>query len=351
MPFPGAPHCAAEVYCRAAQKRKPVPIACNARKGVETGEALPSDRSAEAGLRMALEPTMPHREGLDTEHLGWLSAAVMGANDGILSTASLVLGVAASVASAGEIVVVGIAGLVAGAMSMAAGEYVSVSSQADIERADLERERRELADDPDSELNELTGIWARRGLDAALARQVAVQLTAHDANAAHARDELGRSELLGARPVQAVPASAATVAAGGQFGAVGCDGGHGSGAVLPRPVRPCRGPPHPVGEEPVDRDADQVDARPTDRRRAGGRGPASRRQGGIAGVRAARWLPLDGRRGSGHGRGRDRARRRGGRRRAIQVQSKVRALPARSRCRTPGRAASPPGSTGPAGGW
>jgi VIT1/CCC1 family predicted Fe2+/Mn2+ transporter len=157
---------------------------------------------------------VPHRERHRTEHIGWLRAAVMGANDGIVSTASLVLGVAASGAAPQAIVVAGVAGLVAGAMSMAAGEYVSVSSQADTERADLERERRELATDPESELNELAGIWARRGLDPALARQVAVQLTAHDALAAHARDELGRSELLVARPVQAALASAASFAVG-----------------------------------------------------------------------------------------------------------------------------------------
>lgn len=157
---------------------------------------------------------MPHREGHRTEHIGWLRAAVMGANDGIVSTASLVLGVAASGAAVQAVVVAGVAGLVAGAMSMAAGEYVSVSSQADTEQADLERERRELATDPESELNELAGIWTRRGLDPALARQVAVQLTAHDALGAHARDELGRSELLVARPVQAALASAATFAVG-----------------------------------------------------------------------------------------------------------------------------------------
>lgn len=138
----------------------------------------------------------------------------MGANDGIVSTASLVLGVAAAGATTGSVLVAGGAGLVAGAMSMAAGEYVSVSSQADTERADLERERKELADDPESELRELTGIYVRRGLDPELARQVAVQFTAKDALAAHARDELGRSELLDARPVQAALASAATFAVG-----------------------------------------------------------------------------------------------------------------------------------------
>lgn len=157
---------------------------------------------------------MPHRERHRTANIGWLRAAVMGANDGIVSTASLVLGVAASGAAPQAIVVAGVAGLVAGAMSMAAGEYVSVSSQADTESADLERERTELATEPESELNELTGIYVQRGLDPALARQVAVQLTANDALAAHARDELGRSELLVARPVQAALASAATFAVG-----------------------------------------------------------------------------------------------------------------------------------------
>jgi VIT1/CCC1 family predicted Fe2+/Mn2+ transporter len=157
---------------------------------------------------------MLHLERHRSERIGWLRAAVMGANDGIVSTASLLLGVAASGAPTGAIVVAGVAGLVAGAMSMAAGEYVSVSSQADTEHADLERERCELATDPASELDELTGIWTRRGLDPALARQVAVQLTAHDPLGAHARDELGRSELLVARPVQAALASAATFAVG-----------------------------------------------------------------------------------------------------------------------------------------
>ncbi len=157
---------------------------------------------------------MAHRERHRTEHIGWLRAAVMGANDGIVSTASLVLGVAAAGSSTESVLVAGGAGLVAGAMSMAAGEYVSVSSQSDTERADLERERRELADDPESELRELTGIYIQRGLDPELARQVALQFTARDALAAHARDELGRSELLVARPVQAAFASAGTFAVG-----------------------------------------------------------------------------------------------------------------------------------------
>jgi len=138
----------------------------------------------------------------------------MGANDGIVSTASLILGVAAAHATSHSILVAGVAGLVAGAMSMAAGEYVSVSSQADTEQADLAREREELAADPAAELDELTSIYQERGLDASLARQVAEQLTAHGALAAHSRDELGTSELLVARPVQAALASAGTFAVG-----------------------------------------------------------------------------------------------------------------------------------------
>ena len=157
---------------------------------------------------------MRHVERHRTHRMGWLRAAVLGANDGIVSTASLVLGVAAAGASSTHILITGVAGLVAGAMSMAAGEYVSVSSQADTERADLERERKELAADPDHEKAELTAIYVGRGLDAALAANVATQLTAHDALGAHARDELGISELLAARPVQAALASASTFAVG-----------------------------------------------------------------------------------------------------------------------------------------
>ena len=157
---------------------------------------------------------MRHLERHKTERIGWLRAAVLGANDGIVSTASLVLGVAAAGASSQSILVAGIAGLVAGAMSMAAGEYVSVSSQADTERADLARERQELATQPDSEHKELTGIYVKRGLDAELASQVATQLMAHDALGAHMRDELGISEAMTARPVQAALASAATFAVG-----------------------------------------------------------------------------------------------------------------------------------------
>ncbi len=157
---------------------------------------------------------MSHREDHRTHRIGWLRAAVLGANDGIVSTASLIVGVAAAEASRGNVLVAGVAGLVAGAMSMAAGEYVSVSSQADTENADLARERAELATDPELELAELAGIYEKRGLDPVLAKQVATQLTAHDALGAHARDELGISDTLSARPVQAALASAATFAVG-----------------------------------------------------------------------------------------------------------------------------------------
>jgi VIT1/CCC1 family predicted Fe2+/Mn2+ transporter len=146
--------------------------------------------------------------------IGWLRAAVLGANDGIVSTASLVVGVAAAQAARGEVLIAGVAGLVAGAMSMAAGEYVSVSSQADTEKADLERERRELETDRTSETRELAAIYVRRGIEPALAQQVADQLMAHDALAAHARDELGLSMTHKARPVQAAVASAATFSVG-----------------------------------------------------------------------------------------------------------------------------------------
>lgn len=155
-----------------------------------------------------------HVERHRTQRIGWLRAAVLGANDGIVSTASLVVGVAAADSSRSGVLVAGMAGLVAGAMSMAAGEYVSVSSQADTERADLSRERSELDAAPDLELKELQSIYESRGLNAALAREVAVQLTAGDALAAHARDELGISTVHAARPVQAAFASAATFAAG-----------------------------------------------------------------------------------------------------------------------------------------
>jgi VIT1/CCC1 family predicted Fe2+/Mn2+ transporter len=155
-----------------------------------------------------------HRTRHRTEGTGWLRAAVLGANDGILSTSSLIVGVAASSAGRAAVLTAGIAGLVAGALSMAAGEYVSVSSQRDTERADLKRERHELATDAEGELVELTGIYVQRGLDRALARKVAEQLTAHDALAAHARDELGISSFTAARPVQAALASAASFATG-----------------------------------------------------------------------------------------------------------------------------------------
>jgi VIT1/CCC1 family predicted Fe2+/Mn2+ transporter len=157
---------------------------------------------------------MRHRELHRSSRIGWLRASVLGANDGIVSTASLVLGVAAAGAGKSAIAVAGVAGLVAGALSMAAGEYVSVSSQADTEEADLARERTELASDDESERAELAGIYISRGLEPALARQVADQLMAHDALGAHARDELGISEVQRARPVLAAAASAGTFAAG-----------------------------------------------------------------------------------------------------------------------------------------
>jgi vacuolar iron transporter family protein len=159
---------------------------------------------------MALRHLERHR----TARIGWLRAAVLGANDGIVSTASLLIGVAAAGSSQGTVLVSGVAGLVAGAMSMAAGEYVSVHSQADTEQADLTRERAELALDPAAERRELTAIYVTRGLDQDLAQQVAEQLMRHDAIGAHARDELGISETRNARPVQAALASAASFAVG-----------------------------------------------------------------------------------------------------------------------------------------
>jgi VIT1/CCC1 family predicted Fe2+/Mn2+ transporter len=155
-----------------------------------------------------------HREVHRIGRIGWLRAAVLGANDGILSTASLILGVAAASSTHGSILVAGIAGLVAGAMSMAAGEYVSVHSQADGEKAELDRERREIAADSEGEHRELAGIYVRRGLEPALAKEVAKQLMARDAIGAHARDELGMSEKSRARPLQAALASAASFAVG-----------------------------------------------------------------------------------------------------------------------------------------
>jgi len=159
---------------------------------------------------------IPHatKESHRTDRIGWLRAAVLGANDGIISTASLMLGVAAASSSSREIVVAGVAGLMAGAVSMAAGEYVSVSSQGDSEQAELARERQELADDPVFEQRELAAIYVKRGLDQPLADQVAARLTEVDALGAHARDELGLSETLSARPVQAGLASAASFAVG-----------------------------------------------------------------------------------------------------------------------------------------
>jgi len=155
-----------------------------------------------------------HLETHRSHRAGWLRASVLGANDGIVSVAGLVVGVAASGASHDTVLMTGVAGLVAGAMSMAAGEYVSVQSQADTERADLAREKDELATDPATELDELQHIYMRRGLTPALARQVAEELTANDALAAHARDELGLSETLRARPMQAALASAAAFTVG-----------------------------------------------------------------------------------------------------------------------------------------
>ena len=178
-----------------------------------------------AGFWKATRPVQKHqrrpktpaiqKERHRTERVGWLRAAVLGANDGILSTASLVLGVAAAHATHSNVMVAGIAGLVAGSMSMAAGEYVSVHSQADTEQADLKLERKELKTDNKGEHQELAAIYVERGLDPALAKQVAEQLMAHDALGAHARDELGISPALRARPIQAALASAGSFAAGG----------------------------------------------------------------------------------------------------------------------------------------
>ena len=159
-------------------------------------------------------PRSVHMERHRTERIGWLRAAVLGANDGIVSTASLIVGVAAASAGHSEILVAGVAGLVAGAMSMAAGEYVSVSSQADTERADVARERDELAAQPEVETRELAAIYVARGLTSELATKVAEQLMAHDALEAHTRDELGGSKTLSARPVQAGLTSAVTFAVG-----------------------------------------------------------------------------------------------------------------------------------------
>jgi VIT1/CCC1 family predicted Fe2+/Mn2+ transporter len=171
-------------------------------------------RNVEGPARYILSRLPSHNERHHIGSIGWLRAAVLGANDGILSTASLIIGVAAASPGPGAILVAGIAGLVAGSLSMAAGEYVSVSSQADTETADLTLERRELAGNPDAEPKELAAIYVTRGLDGDLARRVAKQLTASDALGAHARDELGISALSTPRPVQAAAASAASFAIG-----------------------------------------------------------------------------------------------------------------------------------------
>ena len=157
---------------------------------------------------------LSHPERHLVDRIGWLRAAVLGANDGIISTASLMVGVASASTSTDEVIVAGVAGLVAGAMSMAAGEYVSVSSQSDTEKADLERERKELESQPEVELAELAAIYEARGLDAGLARTVAEQLMAKDSLAAHARDELGITDTAAARPIQAALTSAATFSVG-----------------------------------------------------------------------------------------------------------------------------------------
>jgi len=169
---------------------------------------------AEAATRDRKAVAMPHVEHHRSHRTGWLRAAVLGANDGIVSTASLLLGVASAQASRGSVVLAGVAGLVAGAMSMAAGEYISVSSQKDTELADLALEREGLASDEEAEREELAEIYVARGLEPGLAREVAEQLMAHDALGAHARDELGISETLRARPSQAALSSAASFAAG-----------------------------------------------------------------------------------------------------------------------------------------
>ncbi len=156
----------------------------------------------------------PHREMHRLENVGWLRAAVLGANDGIVSTSSLILGVAASQATHQSILVAGVAGLVAGAMSMATGEYVSVQSQADTEQAALEKERAELRDNPEGEHRELAGIYVNRGLDPTLAHKVASELTAHDALGAHAKDELGITDAMSSKPLQAAFASALSFAIG-----------------------------------------------------------------------------------------------------------------------------------------
>ncbi len=171
---------------------------------------------------MPMQSRRAHWERHRTDRIGWLRAAVMGANDGIVSTASLLLGVAAAGTDRSGLLIAGVAALVAGAMSMAAGEYVSVYAQADTETADLAREQTELSTDADAELNELSAIYVGRGVEPGLARQVARQLTAHDALGTHARDELGISQTLVARPLQAAVSSAASFAAGALLPLVVC---------------------------------------------------------------------------------------------------------------------------------
>lgn len=187
------------------------------RQIVSAAEAFSAEGAEPAFVprrRTGTPPLSHHKEPHRTHRTGWLRAAVLGANDGIVSTASLLLGVAAAHATRGGILIAGVAGLVAGAMAMAAGEYVSVSSQADTERADLAVESEGLKKDPEAEREELAAIYVRRGLEPGLAREVAMQLMAHDALAAHARDELGISETLRARPLQAAMASAASFTVG-----------------------------------------------------------------------------------------------------------------------------------------
>src|SRR6202049_3767785 len=190
------------------------------RTGVTRDAGLPgkshtrAERSSDVPIEKASGMTLRQKERHRAGRIGWLRAAVLGANDGIISTASLVLGIAAAHGSRSNVLVAGVAGLVAGAMAMAAGEYVSVHSQADTEQAELKRERAELKADDREEHEELTAIYVDRGLDPALAKQVADQLMAHDALCAHARDELGISEALRARPIQAAFASAGSFAIG-----------------------------------------------------------------------------------------------------------------------------------------
>jgi VIT1/CCC1 family predicted Fe2+/Mn2+ transporter len=180
---------------------------------LKTAPVIPAS-SLTNDIRSFSVRAISHRETHRSQHIGWLRAAVLGANDGIISTGSLIVGIAASQAAHGTIITTGVAALVAGAMSMAAGEFVSVSSQSDTENADIERERQELAEAPEHELEELTAIYVARGLSPELATQVAVQLTEKDALGAHARDELGISAMTTARPVQAALTSAATFTAG-----------------------------------------------------------------------------------------------------------------------------------------